>query len=336
MRRILGIALVGFLATGGTSAYAEDDEIGVNMGVASMHAGHFDNFSTGVSYKHNGEIKGIKPRVDLEYVKISDKDSVNALYKGSVNGVYEFHNVKDRGVVPYVMGGIGYEHVDGEIKDVFDSNAFAQGGVGVSFEQENVGKLNLESKVLQIIGAEGQDNEYILSAGVSVPVGGDIDECPRKIDGPDEDRDGVRDSLDQCPGTPCYFSVDRYGCPIKATMRLHFDFNKYYIRPDSLPIVERFANYLLHNKGTHVKIIGYTDSIGSEEYNQVLSERRAETVMRKLIDLGVSPARLSSEGRGESEPVASNSTEEGRALNRRIEVRLSYDNKREQVYRYGY
>ena len=333
MKRILGIALVGLMA-GSASIHAEEDEIGINMGVASMHAAHFDNFSMGLTYQHNESFKGIKPRVDLEFVQISDKDSVNALYKGSLNGVYEFHDVEGGGFLPYVLGGIGYEHVDGEIKDVFDSNAFAQGGVGLSYKQEDVGKFNVESKVLQILGADGQNNEYILTAGVSVPIGGESDECPRKIDGPDEDRDGVEDSVDQCPGTPCYFTVDQYGCPIKATMRLHFDFNKYNIRPESLPKVEQFANYLLHNKGTHVNIIGYTDSIGSEHYNQILSEKRAEAVMRKLIELGVSPDRLSAEGRGESEPVASNDTEKGRALNRRIEVNLTYDNRRKQAYGY--
>lgn len=326
MKRVIGAVTAGILLGGG-AIYAEDDEIGVNMGVTSIHAAHLENFSAGLTYQHNDGFHGVKPRIDFDYVQVSDSShkKANALYKGSINGIYEFHDAEGGGFLPYAVFGVGYEKVDGEVKDVFDSNAFAQGGLGVSYKQENVGKFNVEGKALQILGAPGQNNEYIVTAGVSVPITASPEECPRKIDGPDEDRDGVLDSVDQCPNTPCYFTVDQYGCPVKATMRLHFDFNKYTIRPESMPKVVQFAEYLKANPGTHVKIIGYTDSIGSREYNQVLSEKRAESVMKQLIELGVSPERLSAEGRGESEPVASNSTAEGRALNRRIEVKLSYD-----------
>jgi len=328
MIRRLGITALSLVLSVGI-VYAEDDEIGINMGGTAIHAAEAKNFTMGITYQHNDGFKGVKPRVDFDYVNISDgkhSKGVKALYKGSINGVYEFNRDKEKGLKPYAVFGVGYEHVDGEVKDVFDSNAFAQGGVGVSYKTDNAGKFNVEGKALQILGAEGQNNEYIVTAGVSVPISSDDNECPRKIDGPDEDRDGVLDSVDQCPGTPCYFTVDQYGCPIKATLRLHFDFNKYNIRPESMPKVIQFAEYLKQNKGTHVKIIGYTDSIGSRAYNKILSEKRAEAVMNKLIELGVSPSRLEAEGRGEDDPVASNATPEGRALNRRIEVRISYDN----------
>ena len=167
--------------------------------------------------------------------------------------------------------------------------------------------------------------------GVTAPLNlfeKDKNECPIKISAPDEDRDGVRDSIDQCPDTPCYFTVDSSGCPLLATLRLHFDVDKYTIHPDSIPKVENFAEFLLKNKGTKVEITGYTDSDGTEAYNMILSENRAKAVVDKLISFGVSPYRLSSKGMGESMPVASNATALGKSLNRRIEAKLIYPKNR--------
>ena len=80
------------------------------------------------------------------------------------------------------------------------------------------------------------------------------------------------------------------------------------------------AALLQKNERVVVEIAGHTDSIGSEEYNQGLSERRAESVKDYLVGKGVKAHRLSSKGYGEMRPVASNDTEEGRAENRRVEM----------------
>ncbi len=169
----------------------------------------------------------------------------------------------------------------------------------------------------------------ILTAGVSMAVDklvgdSDDDECPIKIDGPDEDRDGIPDGIDQCPDTPCYFAVDSNGCPTVATLRIHFDVDRAIIRPHSLPKVDNFAQFMLSNPRLKAMITGHTDSDGSASYNMALSRRRAEAVMNRLIALGVSPERLRARGMGESAPVASNATADGKALNRRIEARLIY------------
>ncbi len=156
------------------------------------------------------------------------------------------------------------------------------------------------------------------------PMSFDNNECPIKTDLPDRDRDGVEDAIDQCPNTPCDFSVDKKGCPVKAILRIHFDTDKADIRPESRPKVDKFAEFLIHNKGSLVRIEGHTDWRGSDEYNMILSKKRAESIQRALIEDGVSPARLSAVGKGEKEPVASNKTEAGMAQNRRIEVHLTY------------
>jgi len=152
----------------------------------------------------------------------------------------------------------------------------------------------------------------------------DGNQCQIKIDGPDMDRDGIEDSVDQCPNTPCDFSVDSKGCPVKAILRIHFATNSDVITDYSMKKVRKFASFLVDNRGSLVHITGHTDSRADDGYNMTLSKKRAVSVREALIDLGVSASRLSTEGRGEQEPVATNATKQGMALNRRIEVNLTY------------
>ncbi len=158
----------------------------------------------------------------------------------------------------------------------------------------------------------------------AAPVSFSETECPIKTDLPDADRDGVEDSVDQCPATPCDFSVDSKGCPVKAILRIHFATNSARITDYSMKKVRKFAKFLVSHKGSLVHITGHTDSRAPEDYNMVLSKKRAESVKKALINLGVSANRLSTEGRGETDPIASNATKQGMALNRRIEVTLTY------------
>ena len=334
MKQILSIVAAMVLVSG-TQAIAEEDMIGFNAGAVSIYNEDtikIDYLTLGMSYQFN-ELNGfpVKPRFDLDYVNISGYGTVRNLYKGSMNGVIGF--AEKNALSPYLVGGVGYEFVNGEVDNAFDAQMFFQGGGGLSYKYENGVRFNVEGKVLQIVNAKDQDNEVILTAGVQIPLSKfkkrveNENECPIKIDAPDEDRDGVTDMLDQCPSTPCYFTVDEYGCPVKGTLRIHFDTDKANIRSYSMEKVEKFASFLIRNKGTTVKVIGHTDSVADDAYNMILSQKRANTVVRKLIELGVSENRLSAEGKGETMPVATNRTTSGKSLNRRIEVELTYPKK---------
>jgi outer membrane protein OmpA-like peptidoglycan-associated protein len=101
---------------------------------------------------------------------------------------------------------------------------------------------------------------------------------------------------------------------------VQFDFNQSTIRADARPILQASADILKDNPGIHIVVVGHTDSTGTEQYNQRLSVRRATAVRDYLERLGVAAKRMTIQGRGEQQPVASNATEEGRAQNRRVEL----------------
>jgi len=366
-----------------------ESEIGINIGMNSTknRSGlNFENPTFALSYQDSSYV--VSPRIDVEYVNLK-REEANALMKISMNGVYEHENKTP--LSPYALVGIGYEKVDGEKKGVIESHPFVQGGLGVRMEIDKGYTAKVEGRLLQILGGHNEENEAIITAGVTFPlspfenkpkpkpkphpaprprprpqprpiiinnqqpiikrveiikpvevikpivihappkvVNSNNNECSIKISLPDFDRDGVEDRLDQCPNTPCNFSVDGYGCPIKATLKIHFAINSSNIQPYSMAKVDEFAKFLLQNRGSKVTIVGHTDSFGSALLNRKLSYARAESVVSALINRGVSPSRIHAIGKGEDAPIASNKTEEGRAKNRRIEAVLTYEKRRKQ------
>ncbi|PLW68168.1 OmpA family protein [Pseudohalioglobus lutimaris] len=99
-----------------------------------------------------------------------------------------------------------------------------------------------------------------------------------------------------------------------------FSTGKADLQPGAMSTIDRLADFLAEYPDKSVLIEGFTDSVGSESFNQVLSENRASSVRSALIDAGVSPNRVSTRGYGMSRPVADNSTAEGRLRNRRVEI----------------
>jgi OOP family OmpA-OmpF porin len=100
----------------------------------------------------------------------------------------------------------------------------------------------------------------------------------------------------------------------------HFDFDKATLKPEGKRKVDDGIKMMKENPSLRVSVEGHTDSIGSDAYNQRLSERRANAVRDYMVDQGISSSRITTKGWGESKPAASNKTEEGRAQNRRVEI----------------
>jgi OOP family OmpA-OmpF porin len=142
----------------------------------------------------------------------------------------------------------------------------------------------------------------------------------------DDDGDGVNNCIDKCPDTIKGLAVDAAGCPIDdiVTLKINFDFDKSDIKPEYHQELADFASYMRQQQSfTVVEIAGHTDSVGTDEYNQKLSERRAKAVRDYLVnELGMDTNLFSAVGYGESKPIATNDTDAGRAENRRILAEL--------------
>jgi OmpA family protein/outer membrane protein with beta-barrel domain/thrombospondin type 3 repeat protein len=194
------------------------------------------------------------------------------------------------------------------------------------------------------------------SDGDGVPDG--IDKCPTtppgtKVDatgcplvpvvgGGDEDGDGVPDSLDKCPHTPPGTKVDAHGCmllfapPESVTQRapgapppkpaaliltgVQFETGRSALRAVSYAVLDQVAASLMANPDIRIEIAGYTDNTGPLPVNIRLSQARAIAVRAYLARKGVSPMRMNARGYGPSNPVATNTTPDGRAQNRRVEL----------------
>ncbi|MGO2132244.1 MAG: OmpA family protein [Halomonas sp.] len=170
--------------------------------------------------------------------------------------------------------------------------------------------------------------EYKDSDGDGVPD--NIDQCPGTPAGVavdavgcplDSDGDGVPDYQDQCPGTPAGATVNALGCVDNMVLRdVNFEFDSARLTPHAQQILLGVAEKLRANPNVRIRIEGHTDSVGNAAYNKQLSKARADSVAAFLASQGVSGQRMTTVGYGEERPIASNETNEGRALNRRVEM----------------
>lgn len=141
----------------------------------------------------------------------------------------------------------------------------------------------------------------------------------------DDDGDGVANDNDKCPDSKAGAKVDADGCYVmlkeKVEIRLdvEFDLNSAAARDDHKPEVEKLADFMRQHPQSEVQVEGHTDSSGAATYNQQLSEQRAATIARILVDgSGIEATRVRSVGYGEQRPTADNSTAAGRQENRRV------------------
>ncbi len=148
------------------------------------------------------------------------------------------------------------------------------------------------------------------------PIGVVVDEngCPL-----DTDKDGVYDYMDKCPGTPLGAKVNAQGCWVLGS--LLFDFDKAIIKPAAFAELNGVVTILKKNPAMTVTLMGHTDNVGSAAYNKKLSIKRANAAKDYLVNKGISAGRITCEGYGFSQPVATNKTDFGRSLNRRVEIK---------------
>lgn len=288
-----------------------------------------DNFSLDVEYDYfRGDID---PTVVAGAIPGATGNQWS-LTTWSLMGRYYF---TDNNWRPYLVGGIG----NTKHRNIFDSDNDTALSYGVGVQGKLARHWSTRAQLLwrrdkdnSTFPSESSYNDFYFSIGVNFDFGG-TDPAPppppppppREPEpvNPDLDGDGVPNERDKCPNTRPGAVVDLDGCEVEAVIELqgvHFDFDKSTLKPEAKVILNEAAALLQKHERVVVEVAGHTDSIGSDQYNQGLSERRANAVRDYLIDKGIRASRLSAVGYGESRPVASNDTDAGRAENRRVEL----------------
>lgn len=167
-----------------------------------------------------------------------------------------------------------------------------------------------------LLGAQpafSQDLKY-LSCGSGGAVKDPFGNCVRSLGGSD---------LPACIGAPV---VEPQPEPVPAPLVLslaadaNFDFDKSELKPAGKASLDQLVRDMQQVQVNSIDIVGHTDSVGTEAYNQGLSERRAQSAASYLAQQGVSPSIITTSGRGELQPIATNATKEGRAQNRRVDI----------------
>lgn len=142
----------------------------------------------------------------------------------------------------------------------------------------------------------------------------------------DSDADNVKDYMDKCPNTPAGTQVDDMGCPLQSKARgvlkgVTFVTNSPELTDNAKTVLDGVAAELKNFPEVKVEIQGYSDSLGDDNYNLGLSQKRAESVMTYLATQGVPSAQMTAKGYGEANPISDNKTKEGRGKNRRVEMK---------------
>ena len=140
----------------------------------------------------------------------------------------------------------------------------------------------------------------------------------------DSDGDGVTDDMDKCPDSPSDKPVDADGCTIVSVVLedVQFESNSSELTAGSSESLDKVVNAMNEYDQLRIEIQAHTDNMGEASYNLSLSEKRANSVRDYLIAKGVAANRMKVKGFGETQPIADNSTREGRAENRRVELKV--------------
>lgn len=262
---------------------------------------------------------------------------------------------------PYVLVGAGQSKISIKNQESYgalqgSSVGEVKSGTEVAQSTDTIGNLGLGAyyRINDALSLRGEaraihnfDNNWwegMALAGLNVVLGGHlapaaavvevtpppvVDVVQPIVDG-DDDMDGVRNSIDQCPNTPTNVVVDANGCPrelslddqLRMELRVFFDNDKSVIKDQYRQEIQKVAEKMNEYPNATAAIEGHASRINkrsSAKYNQRLSEARANAVKSMLVNqFGIAPTRVSTVGYGFDRPIADNNTAEGRAMNRRV------------------
>lgn len=185
------------------------------------------------------------------------------------------------------------------------------------------------SRTPKIVDEDGDGVADSADRCLETPAGATVDNYGCEVIA-DADGDGVPDEKDECKNTSRGAKVDSKGCYLMLTetieiqLSVAFELNSDVVSPSSFPQIEEVVEFMIQYPQTDVVLEGHTDDRGAAEYNKTLSQQRADAVAGVMRErYGVAPSRIKTKGFGESEPLYSNDTAEGRAKNRRVTAKVS-------------
>jgi len=330
--KVLSLAIaLGALGMSTQSAIADEDRFYIAPGVQWMD---FDSdrqsddefgYTVGLGYGLNDNLALELNHANLKMNTLAGRERLRSI---RLDAIYKLDN--SIGVLsPYFAAGLGHTH--------FYSNddTTVNAGAGLTYRFND--RVEWRASARTFYGFDDGTYDFGIDTGLVFHLGEARSRAPEVAPTPapapvvvDTDGDGVPDNRDDCPGTPRTYAVDDRGCPImieevaRIELNVEFEFDRAEVRPEYFDEIRRVSDFMDANEDTVAALGGHTDNIGTEAYNQDLSERRAAAVRQVLIDrFDISPARITSNGYGESQPVASNATAAGRERNRRVESVLS-------------
>ncbi len=245
--------------------------------------------------------------------------SLTDFYQYGIGLDLKYRFVRGGGASPFLVFGGGY--VRNNVIPDDDDRTSAFGNVGLGFVTGELGRAGVrirgEARYIRdrfrTGGVKGMDDRRV-SLGVQIPLG-------RRIVEREVLREVVREvEVERRVEVP----VEREPAAPPPPVRLDgvtFEFDSAQLTPNAMNVLRRVAESLRGQPGVRVEIAGHTDNVGSADYNQSLSQRRAESVVNFLVSEGVDRGRLTARGYGETQPEADNSTADGRSRNRRVEMR---------------
>ncbi|UVE19397.1 OmpA family protein [Pseudomonas sp. LS44] len=337
LKNTLGVVIGALLATSSLAVLAQGQGAVEVEGFAKK-----EQFDSARDFKNNGNLFGgsvgyfltddVELRLGYDELHNARSDDGRNI-KGSntaLDALYHFNAPGDT-LRPYVSAGFSDQSIGQNGAGGRNGSTFANvgGGAKLYFTENFYARAGVEAQY----NIDQGDTEWAPSVGIGMNFGGGakpVEAAPAPVAEvcSDSDNDGVCDNVDKCPDTPANVTVDADGCPaaaeaVRVELDVKFDFDKSKVKEESYGDIKNLADFMGQYPSTTTTVEGHTDSVGTDAYNQKLSERRANAVKDVLVNqYGVGGERIQSVGYGESRPVADNATDAGRAVNRRVEAEV--------------